>query len=1076
MTDLTPEQKRARLAELLKEKARRHKTAHPASDGQRALWFIQQTAPESSAYNVAFSARICSPVEAHVLQAAFQALLNRHATLRATFRWQADVLMQETPDYAEVAFESIDASAWSADELHARVVQAYHQPFNLETGPLARWQWFQRAADEGVLLITIHHIAVDAWSLWIVLEDLRKALQARLAGASIALDPAPPLYAEWSRWQSDMLASAEGEAHRAFWMRRLAGVLPVLNLPLDFPRPALQTYRGESLALEVPAEQTQAIKALAHAEGATLYMVLLALYQILLSRYTGQDDILIGTPTAGRNHPDWLGTVGYFVNPMVLRGQVQGARSFREHLAAVRQTVLEALAHQDYPFVRVVENLPLRPDPSRAPVFQCVFNLHSVQRAREVSALLTHRQANYRVNFGGLPLEPYFFPQEEGQFELALELIDTGEALLGTVHYHTDLFRRETAERFRRSFELLVQAVLENPDGAIAVLPILSPEARHQILVDWNQTTTDYPRDLCLPQLFETQAARTPNATAIIYEGQTLTYAQLNARANQLAHHLRALGVGPEMRVGVYLERSLEMMIALLGILKAGAAYIPMDPIFPAQRIGYMMEDSQMAALVTHSALVDSLPAHSARAVLLDDEAAQLARLPVDNLTSLANADSLAYVIFTSGSTGRPKGVQIPHGALTNFLLSMQKQPGLAPHDILASVTTLSFDIAGLELYLPLITGATVVILPADTSADGTALAQALEQARATVMQATPATWRLLVETGWAGRPGFKMLCGGEALPAALARQLLERGSELWNMYGPTETTIWSTLCRIQSADEVISIGRPIANTEVYILDEHLQPTPIGVAGQLFIGGDGLARGYLNRPDLTAEKFSAHPFRASARLYATGDLARYHADGRIECLGRSDAQIKLRGFRIELGEIEAVLAQHPAVQHAVVTVREDSPGDKRLAAYLILNAGATCSPRELRQALREQLPAYMVPAAYVFLEAFPLTPNGKIDRHALPAPTATGGEAQKAAQPPATPSEQLVADIWRTALGVEQVSVYDNFFDLGGHSLLAMQVIAQIQEQTSQRLNPGRLRYESLGQLAATLDAATTKL
>ncbi len=998
--DLSPEQKRSLLAELLKNKARQKTNIFSTSDGQRAMWYIHQTAPESAAYHVGFSVRIRSKVNIDEFRLALQAILNRHASLRTTYTLQGNNVVQEIHELQSVAFQQVDASLWDDSELYRQVLIAYRQKFDLETGPVARWSLFTRTAEDHIFLITVHHIAIDAWSLWIILEDLRQAWQAQSQGKPISLPLSPPAYTDWVDWQKDMVAGQEGRNHLAFWLQTLTGALPVLNLPLDYPRPLLQTYQGSSLSFNISAEETQRIKALAHSEGVTIYMLLLAVYQVLLSLYTGQDDIIIGTPTAGRNQPEFQGTVGYFVNPVALRGDLSNILDFKSHLARTRETVLDALSHQDFPFVRVVENLHLHQDPSRSPIFQCLFNLHNVQRAREVSTLLTQTKPGESLKFGGFNLEPYFFPQEEGQFELSLEVIDTGETLICTLRYHIDLFRLETAERLQNSFILLLTNILENPSISLPALSAISDGERKLLLEDWNETKFEYPRHTSTHQLFEAQVEKTPDSIAAYSDNQSITYTQLNNQANQLAHFLRTFGVAPDQLVGIYLERSLDMLVAVLGVLKSGAAYVPMDPIYPPQRIQFMIEDSQMPVIITQQSLVDTLPDHMAHCILIDETNAPLAQQPTHNPEQVGTADSLAYVIFTSGSTGRPKGVQIPHRALVNFLLSMQAQPGIQPGDVLASVTTLSFDIAGLELYLPLISGACVVILSADTSTDGISLAQALDHYQATILQATPATWRLLVETGWPGSPGLKMLCGGEPLPLVLAQQLLQRGGELWNMYGPTETTIWSTVCHITDQDATISIGRPIANTQTYILDRHLQPVPLGVIGSLYIGGDGLARGYLNRPDLTGEKFIPNPFQPDGRIYHTGDLARYLPDGSIECLGRDDSQVKIRGFRIELGEIEAVLRQHSAIQHAVVLAREDIPGEKKLVAYYTSETSPTS--RELSRYLREKLPTYMVPSAYVALETFPLTPNGKVDRRALPPPSQNISESQAPSNPPTT--------------------------------------------------------------------------
>src|SRR6266516_3928945 len=571
-------------------------------------------------------------------------------------------------------------------------------------------------------------------------------------------------------------------------------------------------------------------------------------------------------------------------------------------------------------------------------------------------------------------------------------------------------------------------------------------EAEQQLLMKWNATQTPFSNEKCIHQLFEEQVERTPEAAAVCFEDEQLTYCELNQRANQLARHLQRYEVGPEVLVGLCVERSLEMVVGLLGILKAGGAYVPLDPTYPPERIAFMLEDAHVRVLVTQQHLLTRLPAHGTTVVCLDADVAELTQQSEANVLSAVTSDHLAYVIYTSGSTGRPKGVQILHRAVVNFLLSMRQQPGLTAQDTLLAITTLSFDIAALELFLPLIVGARVIVASRETAADGAALAETLTQARVTVMQATPIPWRMLLAAGWQGNPDLKILCGGEALPLDLAHQLLPRAASLWNLYGPTETTIWSTLCKIEPRDDVVSIGRPIANTQIYLLDTHLQLVPVGVSGELFIGGDGLARGYLNRPELTAERFIPHPFsnEPGACLYRTGDLARYRPDGTIEHLGRLDFQVKLRGFRIELGEIETVLSQHPGVRLAVVVAREDASGDKRLVAYIVLHEKRIVTLSELQSHVMKQLPTYMVPSAFMLLETFPLTSNGKIDRLALPAPKHTRPELQEDFVAPRTSVEEAVRGIWLQILKIEQIGIHDDFFELGGDSLMAMQMISRL--------------------------------
>ncbi|MBV7338365.1 amino acid adenylation domain-containing protein [Chloroflexi bacterium TSY] len=620
--------------------------------------------------------------------------------------------------------------------------------------------------------------------------------------------------------------------------------------------------------------------------------------------------------------------------------------------------------------------------------------------------------------------------------------------------FNTDLYRHETIQHWIACYETLLTSIAANPAQPLATLNLLPAVARERILVDWNQTQHEYPSDQSVHQLFIQQAMRTPDAIAVVADQQSYTYGELNHRSNQVANYLRSCGVQREMLVGICLERSLDLVVGLLGILKTGAAYVPMDPIYPAQRLAYMIADAQMEFILTEQSLANELGEHNAVIICIDSDWAKIEEQADTFVQVEAEPENLAYVIYTSGSTGNPKGVQIPHRALTNFLCSMQREPGIKPDDVLVSVTTISFDIAALELYLPLITGARLVVIDPETATDGRVLADELKRHGATVMQATPATWRLLLESGWTGRDGLKMLCGGEALPVDLVQKLLMFEGELWNMYGPTETTIWSTTHRILPEETTISIGRPIANTQIYLLDKHLQPVSPGVVGELYIGGDGLARGYLNRDELTAEKFGQHPFDESpnARLYATGDLARYLPDGRIECLGRSDSQVKLRGFRIELGEIEATLNQQAGIRQAAVVVCEDGPGDKRLVAHLVAEEEQP-SVSELRNGLRQYLPEYMIPATFIFLDAMPLTQNGKVDRKALPAPDGQEVLSEQEYVAPQTPVEIELASIWSDILNAPQVGLHDNFFDLGGHSLLATRMIVRLRDRLSRSKN-----------------------
>ena len=747
---------------------------------------------------------------------------------------------------------------------------------------------------------------------------------------------------------------------------------------------------------------------------------------------------MIGTVITDRTWSETENLIGIFENTLALRTDMSGNPTFRKLLERVREVILDAQAHQDLPFEYLVKELQPERQLGQNPLFQVSLTLEPPLPT--LPAGWTPTQTDVEIT--------------NPKLDLSLDLADRPQGLVCRFEYNTELFDRTTIARMVEHWQTLLEGSVADPTRHLSELPLLTEKERHQFLVEWNATQAAYPRDKCIHQLFEAQVERTPDAVAAVFGKEYLTYRELDSKANQLAHYLQQLGVGPEVLVGLCVERSLEMVVGLLGILKAGGAYVPLDPAFPSKRIAFMLEDAQAPVLVTQQHLLSQLPTHGTRAVCLDADAALLAQQGEDNPLSELTPDYLAYVIYTSGSTGRPKGVQILHRAVVNFLLSMAEQPGLTAEDSWLAITTLSFDIAALELFLPLLVGARLIVASRDTAADGAALAGTLTRAGVTVMQATPITWRLLLAAGWQGNPDLKILCGGEALPQDLAQQLLPRATSLWNLYGPTETTIWSTLCKIEPGDEVISIGRPIANTQVYLLDSQLQPVPVGVPGELYIGGDGLARGYLNRPELTAERFIPHPFsnEPAARLYKTGDLARYRPDGTIEHLGRLDFQIKLRGFRIELGEIEAVLAEHPAVRQALVIAQEDVLGDKRLVAYVVLHKDQSAMVDALKSHVMKHVPNYMVPSVFVPLEVFPLTPNGKIDRCALPAPETTRRTAKDAFVAPILLVHQQLAQIWEDLLEVRPIGIRDNFFDLGGNSFLAIRLVDRIEQDCGKKL------------------------
>jgi amino acid adenylation domain-containing protein len=1024
----------------------------PLSRGQQALWFLQQLAPDSTAYNISSAVRIRGQLDVPALRRAWQRLVDCHAALRTTFPGRDGIPLQHVSASASVAFSVEDASSWSATRLDEHLAIEAHQPFDLESGPLLRVKLLERAADDFVLLVVVHHIVVDFWSLAVLLQELGSAYADEVAGRRAAAEPTSGLYFEYVRRESERLAGPEGEHLWQYWKEQLGRLPEPVNLPTDRSRPAVQTYRGAAHSFRLDATLTRALRALGQQHNATLYTVLLGAFQVLLHRYSGQDDIVVGSPTAGRGRSEWAHMVGFCANAVVLRTDLSGDPPFATLLERVRQTVLAALDHQDFPFLLLVERLHPPRDPSRTPLFQVLFGMQQPPPFidRNIAALAMG-EAGSSMQLAGLSLQPLPLQQRAAPFDLTLTLAETSAGLAATLQYNTDLFEAPTIERIAGHFEVLLRGIVAEPRQRISKLPLLHAEERQRLLVEWNDTAGEFPDNRCVHELIEMQVERSPDAIAVVGDNDRVTYHELDRRANQLAHYLRRLGVGAEDLVGLCLERSPNMLVGLLGVLKAGAAYIPLDPAYPKERLSFMLADAGVSLLLTQSGLRACLHGVEARTVCLDEDWEAVARESVASAGVAGMPDRLAYVIYTSGSTGQPKGVEISHRALVNFFTAMRQRPGMSAQDVVLAVTSLSFDIAVLELLLPLTVGARVVLVGRDVASDGVRLSRAIASSGATVMQATPAMWRLLLDAGWAGNRQLKALCGGEALAAPLAKDLRQRTGSLWNLYGPTEATVWCTVHEVEpspvaSSSGTVPIGRPVANTQVYVLDANREPVPVGVPGELHIWSIGLARGYLKRPELTSEKFVAHPFSPSpdARLYRTGDVARYLPNGAIEFLGRMDHQVKLRGHRVELGEVEAALRSHPAVRDVLVAAREERAGEKRLVAYVVPCDDRLLTVGELRGFLREKLPDYMVPASFVRLEQLPLGPTGKVDRRALPAPDPERPDLGHALVAPRTSLERRLAALWASVLHLERVGINDSFFELGGDSLTAVKLALQM--------------------------------
>jgi len=1028
----------------------------PVTFAQQRLWFLDQLEPNSASYNVTWSIQIKGQLRVEELERSLGEIVRRHEVLRTTFAEKDGGPVQRVS--GAVAFElsraDLRRTSNPAEQARSLATTEAQQPLDLTRGPLFRARLLELAAEEYVLLVTLHHIIFDGWSRRIFVQELATLYEAFCAGKPSPLPDLPLQYADYAVWQRRHFQGKTLEKQLAYWKNQLAGAPASLELPTDRPRPAVQSFRGAQETFTLPLDLITRINQISRQRNVTPFMVLLAGFQALLSRYSGQDDILVGTPIANRNRAEIEGLIGFFANTLVLRSHIPADLPFGDLLTRVKDAALGAYAHQDIPFEKLVEEIRPERSLSHNPIFQVLFSLQNAPR-----------QA---FTLAGLELKPLDVAVSTAKFDLSLFLVETPSGLRGRMEYNTDLFDEATIARMLEHYQVLLEAAVANPALPVAGLPLLTQRERRQLLIDWNSTDFDYPRDLCLHEVFEQQVERRPDAVALVHEGRSLTYAELNQRANQVAHFLKGRGVGPGQRVGIFVERSLLMMVGLLGIQKSGAAYVPLDPSYPAERLRLTLDDAQVPVLLTQeslsssvSLLSSSMPEPQAEAVCLDADWAKIAAHSTANPQSGATPEDLVYVIFTSGSTGRPKGVQVPHRAVVNLLSFMTAELHMGPQDVFPALASFAFDMCIPELYLALVSGGRVIVGDKHLAANGEALAEVLRRERATIVHATPTTWNLLLEAGFTGQ-GLKRVIGAEALPRDLCRRLLEADPSLYNFYGPTETTVWSAFHHFRSPEEEIVVGRPLANTQIYILDPQGQAVPVGVPGEIHIAGDGVTGGYLNRPELTAEKFVADPFssKPGAKMYRTGDLGRYLADGRIEFEGRIDNQVKVRGYRIELGEIEAVLGKHPAVQECAVIAREDVPGDKRLVGYVVAVPGQSPSVTELRAWVKERLPEYMTPVALVTLERFPLSPNGKVDRKHLPAPDYVRPELGRAYREARTPAEEVIAGIWAEVLKLDQVGTEDDFFELGGHSLLATQIVSRIRQAFRVEL-PLRAMFEA---------------
>ncbi len=1013
----------------------------PLSFAQQRLWFLDQMESGSPFYNITSAYRLSGALNTGALEQSLNHLIARHETLRTIFESVEGAAKQVVRRDIGFELKKTDLRGESDEKaenkLSVIIEDEAETTFDLSRGPLFRALLIRLKDSENVLVLNMHHIISDGWSMGVLFKELSACYDSYSRGEAPDLAPLEIQYPDFALWQRNQLEGETLEKQLAYWKKNLDNSEESLELPADHSRPPVLTYKGDTKSFALSEKLVNSLSLFSNNRDVTLFMTLLAAFNVLLHRYTGKEDILIGSPIAGRTREDIEGLIGFFANTLVLRADLSANPNFPELLAKVKETALDAYTHQDVPFEKLVEELSPERNLSHTPLFQVMFAFQDAPVSGKKFSDLAVRQLN--------------IAEKTAKFDLTLSMIQDKKEMRGNFNFNTDLFGHDTIERMIGHFKTLLNGIAENPDRKISDLPILTEAETKRILIEFNETEAEYPQDKCIHQLFEEQVEKTPNAVAVVFEDESITYRKLDERANQLGHYLRSLGVGPEILVGICMERSIEMIVGILGILKAGGAYVPLDPIFPHERLKIMTEESEADVVLTQSALKKSSKKEGVKTVSIDKIRTDLNEYAKKNPGASVTSENRAYVMFTSGSTGRPKGVQILHTNVVNFLNSMQKKPGFSVEDTLLSVTTISFDISVLEFFLPLCSGGVLVIASSEASMDGAKLQNLLSSCNVTVMQATPATWKILEESGWEGDLKLRALCGGEALPQNLAEILLKKTGSLWNMYGPTETTIWSTLEHIHKKDG-ISIGYPIDNTSVYILDAHQLPVPIGVAGILHIGGAGVSSGYLKRSDLTSEKFIHNPFEddISSRIYNTGDMARYLPDGKIECLGRIDSQVKIRGFRIELGEIEAAVSTHPNINENVAVVTKTSFDDKQLVAYIVLKEKEKTTESEIREYLRQQLPEYMIPTRFIFIKAMPLTPNGKINRKALPKPNLK--KNRQGYIQPRTSLEHELSRIWEDMLDVNPVGIFDNFFEIGGHSLLAVQLISKIKKRFKKEL------------------------
>jgi len=1056
---------KTQILDFLKRQSANEIETHALSYAQQSLWFLNQAFPDSPAYNVAFTARISSTLDLNAFRLAFQALVDRHPMLRTSYFAENGVPYQRIFGFKEVDYIEIAATGWSEEKLHESVTDAYKKPFDLETDTMLRIHLFVVDPSDYVFLLTSHHIAVDGWSMWILLDELRTLYQNYATGKGLHLKRIESEYTHYVQWQEQILNSEKGERLWEYWKNQLGGHLPQLQFPNSSNRPSMHDFEGGSHVFYLNQNLFAKINQLARSEGVTLYTIMLAVYQVMIHRYTGQDDILVSSPIAGRSRPEFSDIVGCFVNPVVIRGKIKTGLTFRDFLQETRKIVLAALNNQDYPLPLLTKRLQPKRNMSNSPLFQVDFVLQKPHRSDDIIALFGTAVDSGVMDFAGLKLASYYIPQQQGQLDLSLELIEVNNTLCGNFKYRQSAFDAPTIARMHKHYTTLLTSIVDQPDQLVSDLPMISEKERNLLLYAWSRGNAEAAhQDLTafrsIPEMVEQHAASKPEAIAVTCENDTINYADLNASANRLARYIIAKGVGVESLVGIYMHKSIDLIVSILGVLKAGGSYLPLDPTYPLNRIAFILEDSKAPLLLTNTSLSQELPQNTADILCLDRITESCACERRENIGSELDPDHLAYVIYTSGSTGKPKGVMIQHGSLTNAFSAWEEAFQLDSIRSHLQLASFSFDVFTGDFVRALCSGSRLILCPKHLLMDPENLFHLMQKCKVEFAEFVPAVLRELIrylENQSLKLDFLKILaCGSDTWTMSEYHKIkgfISSEARLINSYGTTEATIDSTFYESQIADTednmVVPIGRPFANMQTYILDTHLQPTPIGIPGELHIGGKGLARGYLNRSKLTSEKFVPNPFgkETGDRLYKTGDLARYRPNGNIELIGRMDYQVKIRGFRVEPGEIESLLEQFPGIDQSVVVVYGDDDDTKKLVAYYTTNVHAEVDFITLQKFLNTKLPDYMIPSFFCILDEFPLTPNGKINRTGLPDPTIKRSKLLQEYVAPATESEIIVADIWKSILGVDKISIHDTFFEVGGHSLLLTQLHSRLKEK-----------------------------